>query len=108
MHNRIFGNETVYTTLSTPETLKVKEHGTNEDPYTVAARTLPVFDSSITALDITRENTLDGQLKKVAVNAEGNVWKVEYTKDGVTTTYYIGNKAFQYFEGYNAGTGGIG
>ena len=52
--------------------------------------------------------SLDGQLKKVAVNAEGNVWKVEYTKDGVTTTYYIGNKAFQYFEGYNAGTGGIG
>ncbi|MBQ1212198.1 MAG: hypothetical protein IIX69_02140, partial [Clostridia bacterium] len=55
---------------------------------------------------LTRANTTGGQLKKVGVNEAGNIWQVEYTKDGETTTYYVGNQTFQYFEGYsNPGTG---
>lgn len=103
-------NESVFKDLDEAEVLKIKEEGDNEDPYKVAARVAPIFDSTISALDMTRENTSDGQLKKVGTNEKGNIWIVEYTKKGETTptTYYIGKGGFGYFEGYNAGTGGIG
>lgn len=102
-------NESVFKEVE-DEVLKIKAHGENEDPYMVAARVAPIFDSTITALEMTRENTSDGQLKKVGTNEKGNIWIVEYTKKGETTptTYYIGKGGFGYFEGYNAGTGGIG
>lgn len=85
--------------------LVIKEEGKNEDPYEVNARELPIFTDDIVRIELTREKTLNGELKKVGENEAGNIYKVEYNGK----TYYIGNQAFKYFEGYTGGSqGGIG
>lgn len=96
-------NDTVFKELDTPEKLTIKED------KEVNARLYPAFGSQTPAETLDRAATVNGKLEKVGVNESGNIWIVEYTKAGTTTakTYYIGNLAFENFEGYGS-QGGIG
>ena len=100
-------SEATFTDLSTPETLVIKEDTNNsygEKGRNVNLRSNPVFDDESPYTTIYRNNTQNSQLKKIATNGKGNIWKVSYNNE----TYYIGAGAFQHFEGYNASTGGVG
>ena len=108
--------DTNFIRLDNPETLIIKEP-TEGQSYDTNAREYPAFGNYTSAVVLAYEakadsnqlSTKDGQLKKVAVNESGNIWEVEYTKVGETTskTYYIGNLAFENFQGYGS-TGGVG
>ncbi len=100
-------DEATFTNLPEPEVLKIKEDTNNtygEKGREVNLRAFPLFDENSDITTIYRSNTLNNELKKVAVNTKGNIWKVEYNN----ATYYVGGGAFNHFEGYNASTGGVG
>ena len=96
-------NDTVFKDLATPEKLTIKED------KKVNAREYPAFGSHTKAIELDRAATVNGKLEKVGVNESGNIWVVKYTEADKTEakTYYIGNLAFENFEGYGS-VGGIG
>ena len=75
--------------------LEIEAHADKENPYRIALRDNAALEDSKGDKYITRENTLEGELKKLATNAKGNIWKVEYQGE----VYYIGAGAFKYFDG---------
>lgn len=68
-------------------TLKVKDSGDSDKPYTVNLRKAPVVSDDIATIEhtIDHTDTANGELKKVGVNETGNWYIVEY-KGG---TYYL-------------------
>ena len=99
--------EATFKDLDAPEPLVIKEDTNNsygEKGRNVNLRSNPVFDDESPYTTIYRNNTQANELKKIASNEKGNIWKVSYNNE----TYYIGAGAFQHFEGYNASTGGVG
>ena len=78
------------------KTLIVDQHGANQNAYNVNLRTFPSLDEIFEV--VTRETTEGGQLVKIGENQSGNIWKVKYTKDGVSTVCYIGRAAFVNFD----------
>ena len=86
-------NEITFIDLTNPQTLVIKydnEYGSNI--YVNLRSNLANTDSPY--ITISRSNTLNGELKKVAVNTSGNIWKVSYNNE----IYYIKSGAFRYFE----------
>jgi hypothetical protein len=99
--------ETKFVNLPTPEVLTFKAN-TASKTYNTNLREAPAFGNQTTFITL-NSATIKGTLVKVAVNEAGNIWKVEYTETGkATKTYYIGNKAFGNFVGYNDVSGGLG
>ncbi len=96
-------NDTIFKNLDTHEKLTIKQD------QKVYVRYYPAFGNHSRREELERADTVNGKLEKVGINESGNIWIVEYTAVGETQpqTYYIGNLAFECFEGYGS-AGGIG
>ncbi len=108
-------NDADFTTkkLTTPQNLEIETAPANWDTagkgYGVALRVNPCLVENASDMTIYKADvTADKPLKKIAVNASGNVWQVEYNGK----TYYMGSAAYRYCDGdldNNSGTiGGQG
>ena len=96
-------NEATFTSLTTPETLQIEDIQTEgDDDYQVCLRDNAALQAGTSDQYIERADTLEGELKKTAVNGKGNIWEVEYKG----TKYYIGVGAFQYFDNRPNTSGG--
>ncbi len=70
-------------------TLKIKDNGDAEHPYTVNLRTAPIIVEDTLGDSIDHTDTANGELIKIAENKAGNWFKVKYTVDGEPGEYYI-------------------
>lgn len=94
--------------LTTPEALVMEDapEGYSDKGYQVVLRVNASLtgnngDKYIYKADITEEKPL----KKIAENASGNIWQVEYEGG----TYYMGSGSYKYFDGKpNSTVGGQG